>query len=149
MIRSDLFEKISEIDAEADQQIERLKADPEGKVDCRRGCDHCCRRIVVAGVSEAIRIGEHVLGTFTAADKAALKARAAAYAEDSLPFRDGRALSARPTCPFLVERECSVYAIRPLACRGWNSYSAPTCQARANDPSPLIPQGDPRQSNVA
>ena len=146
---ADLFGQIAELDAEADRQIERLKAAPEGKVECRRGCDFCCRRIVVAGVSEAVRIGEHVRKTFSASQKEALAARAAAYAADSLPFRDGRALMARPTCPFLVEGDCSIYELRPLACRGWNSYSARACQARANDPSPLIPQGDARQSTAA
>lgn len=149
MTRGELVSKLADLDAETDRQIEVLKADPQGKVECRRGCDFCCHRIVVAGVFEAVAIAEHVRVGFTQDQKDALKIRAEKYAADSLPFRDGRALMARPTCPFLIDGECSIYSVRPVACRGWNSYSAHACQARLRQPSPLIPQGDSRQTGIA
>ncbi|HEY3418323.1 MAG TPA: YkgJ family cysteine cluster protein, partial [Armatimonadota bacterium] len=39
------------------------------------------------------------------------------------------------TCPFLLENRCSIYAVRPLLCRGRNSFDATPCQAVYADPT--------------
>src|SRR5690242_19292114 len=41
----------------------------------------------------------------------------------------------RLPCPLLVEGRCSVYAVRPLSCRGWNSLDRGLCDADLADPS--------------
>ena len=120
-----LIRSVAKMDAIADIEIARLKSDAPGKVACRPGCDHCCHRIVVVGVSEVIRIASVVNGTFTQAQRDGCfpQRHASKYAEDSLPFRDGRQGQARPRCPLLVDGLCSIYEARPVGCRGWNSYS--------------------------
>ena len=34
----------------------------------------------------------------------------------------------RLDCPFLVAGECTVYEVRPIACRGYSSYSVEDCR---------------------
>lgn len=34
----------------------------------------------------------------------------------------------RIPCPLLVDNRCSVYPVRPIACRGWNSTDARACE---------------------
>ena len=43
-------------------------------------------------------------------------------------------------CPFLVDHRCCVYAVRPLACRAWNSTDAGACERaheRGHDQVPI------------
>jgi hypothetical protein len=34
----------------------------------------------------------------------------------------------RRRCPLLVDDRCSVHSVRPLACRGWNSFDVSACE---------------------
>jgi Fe-S-cluster containining protein len=145
----ELVRSVGEADANADAKIARLKADAAGQVACKQGCDSCCHRIVVVGVAELFRIAEGVRASFSAAEQGALLDRCRQYVSDSLPFRDGRQLMARPACPLLVDHRCSIYDSRPLGCRGWNSYSAQECEKRLTNATAPIPLGDLRQNAAA
>jgi len=83
---------------------------------CRRGCSHCCHQPAVITSGEAQAISAH-------------SGRAVVTPKDALPiahldepqFADrGRQLALRrpaTPCPFLQDGTCTVYAVRPLACR--------------------------------
>ena len=98
------------------------RADYRAEMDgaqCRRGCAFCCHVDVVATPFEAIRIA-------TSMRRGQIPDRRAAVAEAALP---SQARGARNTpCPLLVEGACSVYAIRPFACRSLFSSDAKLCE---------------------
>jgi Fe-S-cluster containining protein len=74
---------------------------------CKRGCSYCCNQSVAISAWEAARIGRasgrtpaNVVGFSASTDFSAIP----------------REHSGTP-CPFLKGGECSVYDVRPLACR--------------------------------
>ena len=42
-------------------------------------------------------------------------------------------------CPLLVEGRCSVYEVRPLICRGYNSTNVDACRKAHDDADVLVP----------
>jgi len=98
---------------------------------CRRGCDYCCRGYVSAtapqifAAARAIRAGQS-----THADAVA-RVVAAADRVRGLSWQERCRL--HEPCPMLDAGECGIYAARPLACRGFVSYSAASCRQAFED----------------
>lgn len=116
---------------------------PNQKVrECRAGCNACCHLYVMAppGVAEAI--AEHLLSRLDARALAELRQdlERAAAAADAL--MDPSLLKRR--CPLLGDDGlCTIYDVRPPACRAFTSRSAAACRSLVFDPdSPVtsIPQ---------
>src|SRR5262249_29299285 len=42
-------------------------------------------------------------------------------------------------CPFLCDERCSIYDVRPLTCRGYNSTSVEACRTAHDDTNVLVP----------
>ncbi|MGC4080640.1 MAG: YkgJ family cysteine cluster protein [Vicinamibacterales bacterium] len=90
---------------------------------------YCCRKPgVLVAVPELVRILVYVYEHGSEEAVAALRARAARYVAQV----DGRDLhqssgDAAP-CPLLVDDLCSVYDVRPLVCRSYNSTSVEACR---------------------
>lgn len=95
--------------------------DPEPSA-CKRGCNACCHLPVMTDWPTAHRIAGHVR---------------AAWTDDSLHllWRDIEAYRAAADrhhpCPFLRGGACSIYALRPLACREINSSDLSACRRAA------------------
>lgn len=99
---------------------------------CQAGCAHCCHLRVEATEPEVFRIAQHLR---------ALPAAARADATHALQRHVSSAAlnptnPARQACSFLVDERCSIYPVRPAACRKAHSLSAPHCAEQ----SPTIPQ---------
>ncbi len=92
---------------------------------CEAGCDFCCRMPVSLSMPEALRIHAHVTRTWSETEQASL-AEALANASKGLEDEDALFLSQRP-CVFLREGRCTIYPVRPLACRGHASFSRSAC----------------------
>ena len=89
---------------------------------CKSGCDACCTQPIPMSSAEVMGV-RIFLGLQT-------EVRSVAY--DGTP---------RP-CPFLVNGACSIYPVRPFACRRYLVYGAPC--ARHEDPTETRP-GDVHQ----
>jgi hypothetical protein len=85
------------------------RADMAG-IACRRGCAFCCHVDVTVTPLEAIRLARHEQAAGRAHPLGASGARHA-------------------PCPLLAAGECTVYAVRPFACRSLFSPDAKACEA--------------------
>lgn len=96
------------------------------RLGCKTGCAWCCYQNVEVTIPEAILIAAHI---------AAGDPRRAAIAEAAATLGGlddaARQATGKP-CPLLVENRCSVYADRPLMCRGMMAADAEGCH-RAHD----------------
>ena len=89
-------------------------------IACRKGCAFCCANGPVQVTPlEVLGIVHHVALTFGEGPMRDLLA--AVMADDGRPDT---------ACPLLKDKQCSVYAARPLACRGINSYNATACELK-------------------
>ena len=109
---------------------------PPGPIACREGCAFCCYLQVITTIPEVFEIAE-VVRDWAPAELASLFARIEVHrARISVLSGDARRL-VRIACPLLVDDRCSVYSIRPMSCRGWNSLDVQGCEAHYVDPTQL------------
>ncbi len=89
------------------------------KIDCRTGCAFCCH--------VAVRV--HILDAIGAA--APILSKPFHYRLESRRRQDLERVF--QPCPLLVEGQCSVYAQRPVVCRGYHSREVAVCQQRLDE----------------
>lgn len=112
---------------------------------CSRGCPHCCRQLVPAAPLEGATLIHFIKTTFPTDYQAKIVERNRhwlAWRKDELPnyIKNGDSAGSAhynkgPFCPLLENGECSVYPVRPLACRG---------HFVSSDPRGCRPIGDPQ-----
>jgi uncharacterized protein len=117
----------------ADDALAIVNEEYRPVLHCKEGCCYCCCKPgVLTSLPEFLRILAHVQSTFSADAVSALEERARRYAAQI----DGRSFDApideSVPCPFLLDNRCSVYDVRPLVCRGFNSTDVDACR-RAHD----------------
>ena len=88
---------------------------------CAPGCSFCCFLWVDAMPLEVIRIADYLQRTASPDDLAEVRRR--------LRERLSAPLGDRPCGLLTAEGHCAVYAIRPMTCRGFHSFSKSACQA--------------------
>jgi Fe-S-cluster containining protein len=96
---------------------------------CGPGCDHCCHSDVLVSPPELLRIARHLRATRTESELAALRARLAEVAERTRTTSQEDWRRAKIPCPLLdgATSCCTIYEVRPGACRACNSLSLPKC----------------------
>lgn len=107
---------------------------------CHAGCSHCCHGPVHLSPLELLNIALHLDSTAVApAQRTELHARIEAK---NLRVRGMSVETQTRTiipCPFLLESQCSIYAVRPLFCRGRNAIDLAPCLAGYAHPEQNVP----------
>ena len=111
-----------------------LLASAQATVACKAGCDHCCHQVVGVTAPEALAIAQHVRQHWSPGELSALAARVADEFQRSRGLSSAERFSPEHPCPLLNAGKCSVYEVRPLACRGVNSLSESDCATRLREP---------------
>jgi Fe-S-cluster containining protein len=93
---------------------------------CAPGCDFCCYLPVDVLAPEAFRIAAHLEQTRSPEELATLVCRLGAHGQHDFGLRP---------CVFLANGRCSIYEVRPMVCRGYNSLSKERCEAYHYDPT--------------
>jgi hypothetical protein len=108
---------------------------PPGPIACRERCSFCCYLRVVTTIPEVLHIAAKVSSDNNSEKLEALRRRIEEYCDATrgLDVEGRRRL--RIACPLLVDGLCSVYAVRPLSCRGWNSLDVSGCEGHFLVPS--------------
>jgi Fe-S-cluster containining protein len=124
----------------ADAAIEIVNEEYRPHLDCKEGCSYCCRKPgVLISIPELLRILDRLTTTLDADGIAAVRERAVTYTRQL----NGRSFD-EPTdesipCPLLSDGRCSVYEVRPLTCRGYNSTSVDACRQAHESGKALVP----------
>jgi Fe-S-cluster containining protein len=130
----------AEVAAYADEASAIVSDMYQPALHCREGCHYCCcKPNVLTSVPDFLRIVEHVRTEFSASDRTALAERVERYAAQVAGRRLDDPVDEQVPCPLLVDGRCSVYAVRPLVCRGYNSTSVEACRRASEDRSALVP----------
>jgi Fe-S-cluster containining protein len=112
---ADLYEAV-------DTEIDSVKQRTSIPIPCARGCNHCCKfNEILISRYEAVLLVRYI-ENLQPADRAAVVARILSAASKS-----GGGIGA-PCALLDDEHGCSVYARRPLPCRGYYSISEPACR---------------------
>ena len=104
---------------------------------CREGCSVCCSLRVDVFAHEVFPIAHHIRRHFTADEIAGVMARLSAHAEKVRPLTAFEHATQNIVCPLLQNNRCSVYAVRPQACRRHHSQDFATCQFTYDHPTDL------------
>lgn len=127
-----IVEKLRALAEDALREQKR-RSPPHAPMACRAGCDHCCHMRALATAPEVVAIVGYIRTHFSAREIDDLIARVVQTDEathgmtDEERGQDGRA------CPLLVGGHCSVYAVRPLECQGYNSTNVEACREARDD----------------
>ncbi len=97
-------------------------------LECDSGCDYCCHPPVSAAVPEVANIVAYVFNHLPEAEQDRIMARVEQVYARVHPMSGPERTSSNIACPYLAEGKCSIYPVRPLACRGFNSTSRADCQ---------------------
>ena len=135
-------------DAGASTMSERLSGGRRLPLACAAGCSYCCHSSTVhASTPEILRIASWLKEHRSDAELAELKVRAAEAAARIAPLDLGGRAREKVACPLLdsASGRCSVYDVRPIACRAYHSGSVEACK-RAHDDgeaNPVLPIDPP------
>jgi hypothetical protein len=102
------------------------------RVACKEGCTWCCFLAVSAWPMELLVLAAWLEEHRTRDELAVLlRQLRAAVAEGDRQRAAAPNRARRLMCPLLAGGQCSVYAVRPAACVGWNSADVEPCRAFA------------------
>jgi Fe-S-cluster containining protein len=108
-------------------QLADQLVDTQG-IACRAGCAWCCSLFVSATAPEVLRIADYLRASSSADDLAALRERLVQREQQLAGKTAEQRSAARLPCVLLVNQQCSVYPVRPLACGSWTSTDAKRCE---------------------
>ncbi|MEN8201075.1 MAG: YkgJ family cysteine cluster protein [Bacteroidota bacterium] len=108
----------------------------EGKAsECKKGCSWCCHQMVYAVTHEFLYISHFVQNNLSRekGQRILEKARDKVMQTMNKSMKE-QALLKIP-CPFLDLGKCSIYQVRPMACRIYLSSSVRACKREFDEPT--------------
>jgi len=99
-----------------------------GDISCKKGCSHCCHLNVQLSEDEALLIAEYCKESHIPIDRSYLLMQLSVSKEEiwKYPFS---------ACVFLKDGLCSIYEVRPSACRCFMVVSPPQyCDTKKESP---------------
>jgi Fe-S-cluster containining protein len=112
---------------------------PTAQVACHDGCHWCCHLKVSVTAPEVFALVAYLENSAPQAVRERVKARAAELAQDPRIFSSDAKAEAHIPCAMLTEQGgCSVYAARPLTCRGYNALDSESCRRMLDDDQEFV-----------
>ena len=122
----------------ARRQLDVVRSSTESA--CREGCHWCCHLKVSVTAAEVFLIANYLEQSAPHGQLEAVRTRAAELAKDERIFSADAKAEAHIPCALLTKQgACGVYALRPLACRGWNSADSEACRRFLDNDEELVP----------
>ncbi|HEY5374894.1 MAG TPA: YkgJ family cysteine cluster protein [Polyangiaceae bacterium] len=116
---------------------------PAAQIACHDGCHWCCHLKVSVTAPEVFAVAHYLGISAPQAVRERVKARAAELATDPRIFSSDAKAEAHIPCAMLTEQGgCSVYAARPLTCRGYNALDSESCRRMLDDDQEFVASND-------
>ena len=129
----DIFRAISRqyeaIDKLIDSFALRCKQS-EVNIDCKKGCEFCCHQPVFANIQEILLVVDYINSNFSVAQIENIQTKALDKIKKIDATSVKELLKYSHACPLLVDGACSVYPVRPMACRIYMSSDVNSCIRR-------------------
>ena len=127
---------IRKIDMLAEQEIGRIHeltaiAVANGQAApfaCQKGCAHCCYQMVATTIPEVLVIADSLRASLSDEELNGVMDRLQIYSDANADVPLDKKLGRVAKCPLLVDEVCSIFEVRPLACRGFNSSDVEACK---------------------
>jgi Fe-S-cluster containining protein len=117
---------------EIEQMVERTPS--EARPACSAGCAFCCAIPVAVSPPEALYIAACLQETLSAEAQVDMRTRLRTRVEERQGWTVDERWARKRFCIFLRDdRQCGIYPIRPLACRGYSSLSRSACEDAFTD----------------
>src|SRR5438132_4694492 len=113
---------------EEGMQTTLARQPPRPPLACAEGCAWCCRKVVGCAAPEVLHIAAYLQEHLSAEQMEATRQRVAERDDERRSLRQDSWAAKRVACPLLINERCSVYPVRPLTCRGFNSTAARSCE---------------------
>jgi hypothetical protein len=126
--RDDLTRAFPKHLALADYKVRELFAQIEVKLACGAGCSYCCHIPVDARSHEVFLVADYIHARFDAENIRLLMDRLQEHSTRVSSMTAEQHFRANLPCPLLGGSTCSVYAVRPQACRACHSVSVDPCR---------------------
>ena len=111
-----------------DGSLEGTLAWTQNTIACRAGCSFCCWLQIDVRAHEVFLIVRHLRQTRTPEALAILRAAAVATLDQTRPMNHEERGRVTLQCVLLQDGLCSVYAVRPAACRRYHSRAVAACE---------------------
>ena len=100
----------------------------QGDRACHEGCPGCCHMLISVTAPEVCAIAAWLRDRMSAAELNTIRQHAVENADKSKTMSNTEHAESMLWCPLLNSHlSCSVYPVRPLGCRAWNSLSLEAC----------------------
>ena len=104
---------------------------------CRAGCSLCCHVKVDVAPLEVFAIVDFIKNTFSSERIEEVKQRASENKKRVAGMSSLQQVTTLMPCPLLKDAMCSVYSVRPVACRQYLSTDFSRCEYSFNHPKEL------------
>ncbi|MFC5511146.1 YkgJ family cysteine cluster protein [Massilia jejuensis] len=107
--------------------FDEMTALSPGATSCQAGCTYCCHYHVMVSATEVFGVAE-AIGKLPPATRAVIAARVHETAARTKSMGREVYIRTNVECAMLLDGKCSVYAARPIACRGHHSADVAVCK---------------------
>jgi Fe-S-cluster containining protein len=118
----------------ADSAATSCAASDSRPLACRERCAFCCHIPVGARAQQVLLIADFIRSNFSPNQQAALTDRLRKHVATVSPLTTLEHYTTNIPCPLLDGSRCSVYYVRPLACRAYHSLDVSSCQYTFDHP---------------
>jgi len=140
----DMVEKVLDIAFDHCEETTNELSEGQPELACHKGCATCCTLRVLASAPEIFLIAQFIKERPELSN--VLPDRIAAANLVTIGLDEPQRVKLRRQCPFILSAgACSIYPVRPLACRGHASFSVKDCVDAAAGRAVEIAYSEPHQ----
>ncbi len=103
-------------------------------IACEKGCSWCCNQPVYMTTQEALLIYEYIIQAFDADQLSSIRKKAEKKLKKTKGLTEDKKQTIIHACPFLEKGSCSIYSVRPMACRIYLSSDVDSCKQKYDNP---------------
>ncbi len=107
-------------------------------IACQKGCSWCCHQPVYMTTQEALLIYEYLLQAVSDEQRKAFQFKAEKKLKKTKGLTEEKKQKIVHPCPFLVDDSCSIYPVRPMACRIYLSSDVQSCKNKYDHPGEKV-----------